>query len=256
MKNINRRSFFGSSMVLMGLYGLAVPDYFRSGRHKDESKTQQELVRLKGRPDSRIRHWDIITIGNLSRNRYWGESDERGIRKAICTSTLIRVDDHYVLVDPSLADAETQASELNRRTGLDPDDIDVVFITHQHGDHHAGLPNFTKAKWLAGADTAEGLNSRGTYLKPIEPAGSSIYNAIEVVPTPGHTTDHHSLRFDFKGLSVLIAGDAVATYDFWTERRMYYNAVDLEESAHTLKKIASLADIVVPGYDNYFFNLE
>jgi hypothetical protein len=44
-----------------------------------------------------------------------------------------------------------------------------------------------------------------------------------------------------------IAGNALATYDFRRKRRMYYNAADLEESAHTIKKIASLADIVVPG---------
>src|SRR3954447_7011720 len=26
----------------------------------------------KGRADSRVTRWDVVTIGNLSRNRYWG----------------------------------------------------------------------------------------------------------------------------------------------------------------------------------------
>ena len=44
----------------------------------------------------------IITIGNLSRNRYWGESDDRAYRPAICTCTLISGDGFRLLVDPSL----------------------------------------------------------------------------------------------------------------------------------------------------------
>jgi len=34
--------------------------------------------RWKGRRSSSVKRWDVITIGNLSRNRYWGESDARG----------------------------------------------------------------------------------------------------------------------------------------------------------------------------------
>ena len=49
-------------------------------------------------------------------------------------------------------------------------------------------------------------------------------------------------------------GDAVATKDFWAERRPYYNALDVAESKRTMEKINSLADIIVPGHDNYFLN--
>ena len=65
---------------------------------------------------------------------------------------------------------------------------------------------------------------------------------------------HHSLRFDCEGLSVVIAGDAVATRDFWRERRGYYNCVDFELAAKSMDQIAGLADIVVPGHDNFFLN--
>jgi hypothetical protein len=33
----------------------------------------------KGRRGSKVIRWDVITIGNLSRNRYWGEGDARGV---------------------------------------------------------------------------------------------------------------------------------------------------------------------------------
>ena len=45
-----------------------------------------------------IRRWDIITIGNLSRNRYWGERDDQAYRSAICTCTLVQGDSFRLLV--------------------------------------------------------------------------------------------------------------------------------------------------------------
>ena len=32
--------------------------------------------------------WDILTIGHLSRNKFWGESDDQAYRAPLCTSTL------------------------------------------------------------------------------------------------------------------------------------------------------------------------
>lgn len=208
--------------------------------------------RWKGRADSRVRRWDVITIGNLSRNRYWGESDTQGVRAAICTCTLITGAEFRLLVDPSLADAAEMARELDRRTGVKPGDITAVFVTHEHGDHFAGLAHFPNARWLATPAVAETLNRSGKLAKRIEGTTDRLFEAIEIVPTPGHTNSHHSLRFDCEGLSVVIAGDAIATRDFFRERRGYYNAVDFTLSARTMDKLASVADIIVPGHDNYF----
>ncbi len=66
--------------------------------------------------------------------------------------------------------------------------------------------------------------------------------------------DHRGLRLDCDGLSVVVAGDAVPTRDFWRERRGYFNAVDFELSAQTMDNISLVADIVVPGHDNYFLS--
>jgi glyoxylase-like metal-dependent hydrolase (beta-lactamase superfamily II) len=81
-----------------------------------------------------------------------------------------------------------------------------------------------------------------------------LFGVIDIISTPGHTPDHHSLRFDYSGLSVIIAGDSVATKDFWDDRRPYYNALDVTESKRSMEKINSLADIIVPGHDNSFIN--
>jgi glyoxylase-like metal-dependent hydrolase (beta-lactamase superfamily II) len=255
VKDMKRGKFISSVISVFGLISLDFTGIKHSFIKTNNSDQSGKTIRLKGKQNSKITHWDVVTIGNLSRNRYWGESDEHALHSAICTCTVISGKDFHLIVDPSMADEDVMASELSRRTGLTPDKIDAVFITHQHGDHIAGLKYFPKARWLAGSDVASGLNKSAQYDKQVEPAGKSLFGAIEVFPTPGHTPDHQSLRFDFDGLSVVIAGDAVATKDFWDERRAYYNVIDAEESKRSMEKIDSIADIIVPGHDNCFFNI-
>lgn len=246
MKDIERRKFVGALIGGVGLLGIAPITY--------SSEKAGEIIKLKGNKESVVNHWDVITIGNLSRNRYWGESDEKAIHDVICTCTVISGKDFHIIVDPSIADEKAMAIELKRRTGLVPDNIDMVFITHQHGDHVAGLKHFQKARWVAGSETASILNHSGSYARQVETAGIKLFGTIDVVPTPGHTPDHQSLRFDYKGLSVVVAGDSVATRDFWDERRAYYNVLDAAESKRSMEKINSIADIIVPGHDNCFVN--
>ncbi len=201
-----------------------------------------------------VKRWDVITIGNLSRNRYWGESDAGGVRPAICTCTVVQGERFRLIVDPSLANANEMLRELDRRTGLKPGDITAAFVTHEHGDHWSGLAHFPAAKWLAAPAVAQALNQTNKLPRPVEAITGQLFEAIEILPTPGHTLSHHSLRFDCDGLSVVLAGDAVATWDFWRERRGYYNCADFELSARSMEKIAAVADIVVPGHDNFFLS--
>jgi glyoxylase-like metal-dependent hydrolase (beta-lactamase superfamily II) len=197
-----------------------------------------------------VERWDIVTIGNISRNRYWGESEEVALRPSWCTSTLIRCGDARLLVDPPHEDAALMAAELDRRTGLKFDGVNLIFVTHAHADHHYGAKHFAGARWLAAPDVAAALNASGRYPRPFEPAPARLCDAIDVIHTPGHTLDHHSLRFDCDGLSVVIAGDAVMTRDFWDDRRGYRNSVDFGMASRTIEQLARIADVVVPGHDN------
>lgn len=245
MKHFNRRDFIFSASGMAGVTLLS---------RSEESESQGRKIILKGKEKSGIKHWDIITIGNLSRNRYWGESDEKPLRSAICTCSVISGKDFHLLIDPSLKDADEMATELDRRTGLSLEEIDTVFITHQHDDHLYGLKHFTGARWFAGQKVADALNKSGKFNKLIEPAGRILLGEIDVIPMFGHTNDSYGLRFDFKGYSIVIAGDAVASKDYWDDNQMYYNVNDLEVARKTLADIRSIADIIVPGHDNYFLN--
>ena len=200
-----------------------------------------------------VSRWAVVTIGNLSRNRYWGESDAKAYRGAICTCTLVAGTGFNLVVDPSLAAGDEMARELDRRTGLKLDDITAVFVTHEHDDHFAGLEHFRKAAWFAAAPIAAILNRRKSFSRNIETAPAKLFGAVDVVPTPGHTPGHHSLRFDWEGRSVVAAGDAVATRDFFLARTSYFNAADPALGAQTIGKLARMASIIIPGHDNFFY---
>ena len=241
---MRRREFILSTAAAAGL-GI------RSLAAQTAEATKSER-RWKGHGESKVKRWDVITVGNLSRNRYWGEPNDAAVRSVLCTTTLVAGDDFALLVDPSMKDAAAMARELDRRTGKKPDYITACFVTHEHGDHWAGLEGFPKAKWFAARGVAEVLNQTAKLSKQIEGVEGKLFESIDVVATPGHTASHHALRFDCDGRSIVTAGDAVATQDFFRDRRGFYNSVDFEQAARSMDKLASLADIIVPGHDNYF----
>ena len=81
----------------------------------------------------------VINIGTLSANKFWGETER--VHAVSATCTLLQVAGKRVLVDPSPYAPEL-GQMLYDRTGLRPDDIDQVFVTHFHGDHRFGLDLF------------------------------------------------------------------------------------------------------------------
>lgn len=255
MKDSGRRKFFSNSAGALGLATLGLLNLNSQTFGNPDTDLPSEKMKLKGKQKSKVNQWDIITIGNLGRNRYWGESEEISHRDTICTSTLISGEGFRMLVDPSIADATKMANELNRRTGLKPTDITTVFLTHEHPDHFFGIENFTGAKWIAAPQVAEIINKSGKLSRKVEGCSEILFDTVKVFPTPGHTLAHHSLVFDCNGLRIVIAADSVMTKDFFRDKMGYFRSVDLKLSTETINKIIDIADIIVPGHDNYILNI-
>ena len=208
---------------------------------------------LRGAARGTVARWDVITVGNLSRNRYWGEPDDKGVRETLCTCTLISGDGFRLLVDPSVAAAAEMRKQLDRRTGLKPEAITAVFVTHEHADHLAGHRAFSEGPMARRAGRGRGdqpdrealarrgIRAPGRCSMPSTPCRR---RGIRPPTTP--------LRFRCDGATVLVAGDSVVTRDFWQERRPLYNAIDAALAAKTMERMIGTADIIVPGHDNYF----
>src|SRR5436309_12495350 len=86
---------------------------------------------------------DIISIGTLSQNRLWDETEP--VRTPHATTSLIRTGKRNILVDPGLP-APAIKARLFERTGLQPEQIDTVFLTNFRPAHRAGLSTFARAK--------------------------------------------------------------------------------------------------------------
>ena len=199
----------------------------------------------------------VLTLGQFSRNRFWGELETQSYREPICTSTLVK-GKFNIIIDPSLPPAEME-KVLYNRTGLRPDKVDMVFITHSHGDHYVGVELFEKARWYMSEIELEEMKKSGNQrvleiARKLECCGSGLADGLEFASFPGHTRGTTGMLFDTNDGRVCVCGDAVMTRDFFINRSGYYNSLDFDKASESIKEMALMADIVVPGHDNYFLN--
>ncbi|WP_244153143.1 N-acyl homoserine lactonase family protein [Rodentibacter genomosp. 1] len=125
---------------------------------------------------------------------------------------------------------------LLRSKGFDPLQVKTVVMTHMHGDHAGGLPNFPNARVIMSETEKAAINAPNakfngylTHVYPnwLTPDGirfdDGVFESFEhhhkltadgkicLVPTPGHTMGHLSVIVDMGDHYVFIGGDA--SYD-------------------------------------------
>ncbi len=200
-----------------------------------------------------VKDWTVIVVGHLRYNPYFGESADAPPRgdPSTCTSTMIRGDGYVLIVDPTLrVRSEDYYFDINRRTGLRPNDITHVFATHDHMDHHAGFGYFPRAHWLAASSVAVKLKDSkfidGSRVKGVE---GEFLPGVFAVPLPGHTDSTHGVAFVHAGKKVVVAGDGVMTRDHFRENTTMFQQ-DAALAARTIASLKESADLVVPGHDN------
>ena len=115
--------------------------------------------------------------------------------------------------------------------GVEPDDVDMVFLTHAHSDHYGWTlnreqePIFPHARYLLSKTDWEAFQQPTTparlrwgldqFVTPLMThrvldltiGEQPIANNIRALPTPGHTPGHQSLLIDAGGKQALIGGD-------------------------------------------------
>ena len=198
----------------------------------------------------------IINIGTLSQNKFWGETT-RVRREISATCTLLEVGGKRLLVDPS-PHPDALATLLFNRAGLRPDAIDLIFLTHFHGDHRFGLGLFEHATWLMTGDGLAEWKERSPVDLPLierfQMAEEHLPEGVEPFAAPGHTHNLYALKAETPWGPLVIAGDAVMNREYFEAEEGYHNSVDFEQAATTIRTIKAFAALVIPGHDNVILN--
>jgi glyoxylase-like metal-dependent hydrolase (beta-lactamase superfamily II) len=177
---------------------------------------------------------------------------ERGLKRELIggdtvqtsvNAYLVNTGSQLILVDAGAADAFGptlgRLPEQLKSAGYDPAQVDLVLLTHLHGDHAGGLlgpdgqPLFKKAKvmasapeaafWLddavkakAPADAQAFFDMAKKAVAPYQASGqwstfapgAQIADGVKALPT-GHTPGHSSYVFESKGHKLIVMGDVI-----------------------------------------------
>ncbi|WP_371168391.1 MBL fold metallo-hydrolase [Aliiroseovarius sp. 2305UL8-7] len=142
------------------------------------------------------------------------------------TPTLVNTGNELVLFDTGLNPAGITAALAD--AGYTPDQVDVVVLTHMHGDHIGGLSGdggvtFPNARYVTGAVefdhwAAAGNEGFDAKVAPLAEqmtmisGGDTVVPGIEAVEAFGHTPGHMAYRLESNGQSLLIAADFANHY--------------------------------------------
>jgi len=216
-----------------------------------------KFPKINGKIDS----WDMIVMGHLRVNTYFGESYDDPPRgdPSTCTSVMVRGKDtegkpYVLIIDPTVRlKTEDYDFDINRRTGLHLKDVTHCFVTHHHFDHYEALPYFPGAKWMAESTVADIIKQENKIdVSTMIGINGEFLPGIAAVPLPGHTDNIHGVAFLHNNKKVLIAGDAVMS-----RHHFQYETTDFQPdpgkqkvAAETIKMMKENYDIVVPGHDN------
>jgi glyoxylase-like metal-dependent hydrolase (beta-lactamase superfamily II) len=192
-------------------------------------------------------------------------------------SLVINTGQHQVLVDTGAGGLGPATGNLIpnlRATGIAPQDIDTVILTHAHPDHiggnvdSEGKPAFPAARYVMWKEewefwtTAPDLTAlpvpdwikqallkfAADNLPPIEgqlelvDAETEIAPGIQAVATPGHTPGHMAVSISSGGERLLCTGD-VALHPIHLEQPDWYAAVDLapEQALASRRRFSEMA---------------
>jgi glyoxylase-like metal-dependent hydrolase (beta-lactamase superfamily II) len=189
----------------------------------------------------------------------------------LATVTLVETDGKNILIDTSWEGQKDFSPLLDERNrlvtelkyfGLQPSNIDEIFITHWHGDHWENIFLFPQATvYYAGCSAStviksfEHISAENETVKLEE--GDDWHSGLEIMDTHGHTDHDHSVIIRYKKKNYVAVGDSIVSKMYYHTETFFPNArVEKFHDEHvaSFKKITEKADFIIPGHDGPFVN--
>jgi glyoxylase-like metal-dependent hydrolase (beta-lactamase superfamily II) len=154
-----------------------------------------------------------------------------------------------VLVDTGTVVDRQLLLDALRRHDLNPVDIQYVVCTHGHSDHIGNNNLFAHATFIIGRD----LSVRDEYTSIDYSSGSYRLDAeIDIIETPGHTSEDIAVLVRTAQGRVVIAGDVFENASDLDDDSWVALSRDPEQQRRSRSKILELADFIVPGHGDTF----
>ena len=173
------------------------------------------------------------------------------------TPTLVNTGSELVLFDTGLAPEGITAALA--AAGYSPDQVDVVVLTHMHGDHIGGLANdsgtrsFAKARYVTGAAEFDHWSKAGNEgfdakVKPLAAEttmledGGAVASGITAMAAFGHSPGHMAYRIESEGKALILTADTVNHYVFSLQRPEWEVRFDMDkaQAAATRKSLLGM----------------
>lgn len=172
------------------------------------------------------------------------------------TPTIVNTGSELVLFDTGLSAAGTTAALT--AAGYTPDMVDVVVLTHMHGDHIGGLmndgaPTYPNARHVTGSVEFDAWDKTGneTFEQQMRPlaeqttfieGGADVAGGITAMEAFGHTPGHMVYRLESGGQQLLLGAD-FANHYVWSLAHPDWEVkfdMDKEAAAQTRRKVLDM----------------
>lgn len=180
---------------------------------------------------------NTLVVGSLFRAK------DGSVLEAHSTSTLIRTDDRFIIVDTSTRKFKPELKTSLKCIGIRASDVDTIVLTHSHHDHVENIDMFPNAKIMIHA----GDNDFFREAEIIE-KDTLIAKGVELRYTPGHSWDSMSVFVDGYNGKYVIAGDAIPLEDNFKKNIPPMIHVCKDAAVKSIKTISNYANVIVPGH--------